>query len=111
MLQLQLAAESRLLHYRRSGKAAIGNAKMVGTAASLPYLEPEQLSRVAAQDRDLLLVAERGRGEHVVDRMRLPGEGNVAADHDLARADLRREMAQSLGGEHEGIEIELIEVL
>ena len=34
----------------------------------------------------------------------------VAAKHDLAHANLRHEMAKCLGGKHNGIEIELIEV-
>ena len=34
----------------------------------------------------------------------------VAAKHDLARANLRHEVAERLGGEHKSIEIELVEV-
>src|SRR6202030_2256176 len=48
--------------------------------------------------------------EDVVHRMRLPGDRMVTAKHDLARANLRYEVAERLGGEHEGVEIELVEV-
>jgi hypothetical protein len=34
----------------------------------------------------------------------------VAAEHDLARADLRHQVAQPFGREHQGIEIELVEI-
>ena len=46
----------------------------------------------------------------MVHRMRLPRDRMVAAKHDLAHANLRHEMAKCLGGKHNGIEIELIEV-
>ena len=42
--------------------------------------------------------------------MLLPHERVVAAEHDLARADLRHEMTQRLRCEHQGIEIELTQV-
>ena len=83
------------------------------TAPGVPRLgvHPEQTRRVAAQDRRLLVVGERRGGEDVVDRMLLPRDGMVGAEHDLARADLRDEVAQRLGREDERVEIELVQVL
>src|SRR6266542_3990335 len=71
----------------------------------------EQLRRRAAQHRHLLLVAERIAGEDVVDWLELPGIGIVAAQHDLAGADLGREMADGFRREDQRIEVELLEVL
>ena len=51
--------------------------------------QPEQARGVAAEDRDLVLIAQRGGGEDVVDRMLLPRDRMVAAEHDLTGADLR----------------------
>jgi hypothetical protein len=73
-------------------------------------LHPEQARRVEAEDRRLLLIAQRRGGEDVVHRMLLPRDRMVGAEHDLARAHLRHEVTQRLGGEYQGIEIELIEV-
>src|SRR6266849_1162271 len=73
-------------------------------------LDAEQARRVAAQDRRLVLVAQRGGGEDVIDRMLLPWDRVIAAEHDLARADLRDQVAEPLGREDEGIEMELVEV-
>src|SRR5262245_64356683 len=72
--------------------------------------QPEQPRGVAAQDRDLFFVRQRRGGEDMIDRMFLPGDRMIAAEHDLAGPDLRREMAQGLRGEHQGIEIELVEI-
>src|SRR6266404_8814824 len=73
-------------------------------------IHPEQARRVATEDRYLLVIGQSRRGEDVVHRMRLPRDRMVAAKHDLARANLRHEVAERLGGEHKGIEIELVEV-
>jgi hypothetical protein len=58
-------------------------------------LHAEQARRVAAEDRDLLVVAQRGGGEHVVGGVLLPWERMVAAEHDLAGADLRGVLGSS----------------
>ncbi len=42
--------------------------------------------------------------------LELPGIGIVAAEHDLAGADLRRQMADRFGREDQGIEIDLLEI-
>ena len=47
----------------------------------------------------------------MIDRLQLPGIGIVAAQHDLAGADLGREMADRLGREDQRVEIELLQVL
>ncbi len=73
-------------------------------------LHAEQARCVAAEDRDLLLVAERRGGEDVVHRMLFPRDRMVGAEHDLARADLGHKVAQRLGREHQRIEIELVEI-
>src|SRR3984957_13925341 len=70
----------------------------------------QQLGGVAAEDRDLVVVGARRGGEHMVDRMPLPRNGMVGAEHALARADLGNEMAQRLSRDHQGIEMELIEI-
>src|SRR5690242_8282784 len=74
-------------------------------------VEPQEPRGVAAEDGDLLVVAERRGGEHVIDGMALPRIGIVAAEHDLARAHLGDEMAELLGGEDERIEMEALQVL
>ena len=82
----------------------------MSTRAAPNRRHPEQPRRVAAEDRGLVLVAERRGGEHVVDRMLLPRDRMVGAEHDLARADLRDEMTKRFGREHQRVEIELIEI-
>ena len=80
-------------------------------ATDLPsHLDPQQLRRRAPENVRLLIIAERGRRKDVVDRRKLPGERIVAAEHELARAYLRRQMAQRFGGEHQRIEIDLLEI-
>ena len=46
----------------------------------------------------------------MIDGMLLPGYRMVGAKHDLAGADLRNQMPQSLRGEHHGVGIELVQV-
>jgi hypothetical protein len=72
---------------------------------------PNRRSAFAAQNCDLLLVGEAGGCEDVVDRMPFPGDRTVGAQHDLAGADLRHQVPESLGREHQGVEIELVQVL
>src|SRR5262249_5023005 len=71
----------------------------------------DQLGGVTAQDGDALLIGQAGRIEHVVDRTLHPGHRVIGPDHELARAMLGDEMAQSLAGEHQRVEIELLEIL
>ena len=59
--------------------------------------ETEQFCRGAAEDVDLVFVAERCRGENMVHRLQLPRIGIVAAEHDLTGADLGHQMADGLG--------------
>ena len=47
----------------------------------------------------------------MVHGLQLPGIGVVAAQHDLAGADLGREMADRLGREDQRIEVELLQIL
>src|SRR3954453_11746979 len=74
------------------------------------FLQAEQPRRIAAENGGLLLVAERRGGEHVVDRVLFPRNRMIGAEHDLAGADLRRQMAQRFGGEYQRVEIELVEI-
>ena len=46
----------------------------------------------------------------MVDRMLLPGDRVVAAEHHLADPDLRHQMAKRLRREDQGVEVELIEI-
>ena len=46
----------------------------------------------------------------MIDRMLLPGDGMVAAEHDLTCADLRHQVAQRLGSEYQRVEIELVQI-
>ncbi len=73
--------------------------------------QSEQPRGVAAQDRRLVVVAERVGREHRVHRVLLPGDGVVGAEHDLAGADLRHQVAQRLGREHQRVVIHLVEIL
>ena len=61
----------------------------IGTLAG----QPEQPRRVAAEDRHLVVIAQRGRRQHVVHRMFLPRDRMVAAEHDLTCTDLRHQVA------------------
>src|SRR6185312_7883701 len=72
--------------------------------------QAEQARRVAAENGDLVVVAERRGGEDAIHRMLLPWDRMVAADDDLAGADLGDQMAERLGREHQRIEIDLIEI-
>src|SRR5215831_15892109 len=74
-------------------------------------LQPEQLGRVAAEDRDLVVVTERRGGEDVIDRMLLPRDRMIAAEHDLADADLGHQVAQRFGREDQRVEMKLVEIL
>src|SRR5262249_34273520 len=69
---------------------AIAPAPVVLAQAS--GLNVEQLGRGAAEDVSLLIVAQRCASEDVIHRLQLPGEGIVAAEHELGHADLRRQM-------------------
>src|SRR3984893_12165773 len=76
-------------------------------------LDAEQLCRGAAEDRDLVVVTEvRGR-QNVIDRDAVPREWVIGADHHFVRAGFGDQVPQSLGGEHDRVEIELtvLEVL
>src|ERR1700704_4771098 len=64
--------------------------------ARVGRLEAEQPDRIAAENRGLLVLRQRRRAHHVIDRMPLPRERMVAADNDLACADLRHKVAQRL---------------
>src|ERR1700745_23953 len=64
----------------------------------------EQARRIAAENCHLVVVAERRRGEDVIDGMLLPWDRMVAAYDDLARADLGDQMTEPLGREHQRIE-------
>src|SRR5713226_5193007 len=59
-------------------------------------LEIQKLRRGAAEDVGPVVVAERSRGKDVVDGLQLPGKGIVAAEHDLAGADLGHQMTERL---------------
>src|SRR6185437_3128189 len=67
--------------------------------------QAEQARRVAAENGDLVVVAEHRGGEDAIHRMLLPWDRMVAAD-----ADLGDQMAERLGREHQRIEIDLIEI-
>src|ERR1700740_440160 len=74
------------------------------------FLDPEQVRRVAAQNRHPLFIRERGGRENLVDRMLFPGDRVVGAEHDLAGADLRHQVSKPLRREHHGVEMELVEI-
>src|SRR5262249_48335997 len=66
-------------------------------------LDAQQLGGGLAEDRAPLGVGEARRLQDVVDRLVLPRDRMVGADHEPVRADLGREMPQRLGGEHERV--------
>src|SRR5262249_40441201 len=79
--------------------------------ASLLRFELEQPRGRAAEDVCLLVVAERCRRKDRVDGMHLPEIWIVAAEHDLARADLCHQMADRFGFEDQRIKIDLLQIL
>ena len=60
-------------------------------------LDAQQLCGIVTEYRRALGVAQARRVEDVVDRLVLPRDRMIGAHHDLAGADLRREVAQRLG--------------
>ena len=91
---------------------AIGIASSASQAARLKprrRLHAEQFRGIAPEDRQLVLVGDR-RAHHVLDRMCLPRDRVVGAEHQLARADLADEVAQAFAGEHHRVEIKLVHV-
>src|SRR5262249_40028793 len=87
-----------------------GVAESSSTGALLA-LHAEQACRIAAQNGDLVFVAQRRSREYMIDRMPLPRNRMVAADDDLARTDLRHQVAERFRREYECIEIELFEIV
>src|SRR5262249_20791785 len=70
-----------------------GVAETSATGALLA-LHSEQACRIAAQNGDLVFVAQRRSREYMIDRMLLPRNRMVAADDDLAGTDLRHQVAE-----------------
>src|SRR5215813_8403565 len=96
---------------RSNRRQTSGSALCASTPSAQLHLNAQQLCRVAAQDRRLLVIGEGCRGENVIHRMLLPHERVVAAEHDLAGTDLCHKMAQRLRRENQGIEMELTQIL
>mgnify|MGYP003332237403 CR=1 FL=1 len=71
---------------------------------------PQHLRCVAAEDGDFLLVRQRGGAHDVIDRMLVPWNRRIGADHQLAGADLRDDVAQRFRGEDQRIEIHLVQI-
>src|SRR5947207_15748178 len=78
--------------------------------STLGILDVEQPRRVAAEDGGALRERKRRGGHHVVDRMLLPRNRMIGAEHDLARAYLRHQMPKRFFGEDQRVEIHLVEV-
>ena len=74
-------------------------------------LDAQQLGRGAAEDRRPVVVAQARRLQDQVDGGLRPRIGIVGADHELARADLRHQVAHAFGPEHHGVVVELLQVL
>ena len=74
------------------------------------FAEPQQFRRRAAEDRDLVGIAETGRAEDMPDRIGHPLEAIIRADHDEPRSDLDREVAQPFGREHHRIDIDALRI-
>ena len=83
----------------------------IGQFEQSGFFHPEQARRIASQNCDLLLVGEGSARKDVVDRMLFPRDRMVGAQHDLAGADLRHQVPESLGHEQHGVEIELVQIL
>src|SRR5215813_14728118 len=96
---------------RSNRRQTSGSALCASTPSAQLDLNAQQLCRVAAQDRRLLVIGEGCRGENMIHRMLLPHERVVAAEHDLAGTDLRHKMTQRLRRENQGIEMELTQIL
>src|ERR1700730_1660634 len=90
---------------RRSTRQARGPGP--GCRPQLCSVDAEQLGCGAAEDGDLVVVAEARGREDVIDRHLVPRERVVGADHHLADAGLGDQVAHPLGGEHDRVEIEL----
>src|SRR5262249_1696207 len=77
--------------------------------AVCPLARDAQKSRsVAAEHSHAVGVADAGLIEDVVNRGRGPRERMVGAHDDLADPAFGDQMAQSLGGEHHRVDIELL---
>src|ERR1700760_2656505 len=76
----------------------------------LSGLKVDQLRCGAAEDVGLLFVAQRGCRKNRIDRMHLPDVRVVAAQHDLAGADLRGQMSDRLRLKNQRVEIDLLEI-
>lgn len=72
-------------------------------------LDAQQPGRIAPQNGNLLRIGD-GCGHDVIDRMFFPWDGVVGADDNLTGADLRHQVTQRFGGEHQRIEIQLFEI-
>src|SRR5207302_10772426 len=70
----------------------------------------EKLRGGAAEHRGAFRVAQAGRGENVLNGGLSPGVGVIRAQHDLRAADLRGEVAQRFGREHDRIEVKLLQI-
>src|SRR5207249_3471462 len=70
----------------------------------------EKLRGGAAEHRGALRVAQAGRGENVLYGGLSPGKGVIGAQHDARAADLRGEVAQRFGREHQRIEVKLLQI-
>ena len=70
-----------------------------------------QFCGVAAKNRDEFGVAQSRCIEDMIDGPFYPGDCVVRSNHDLACAVFVDQVAQSFGGEDQGIEIELLQVL
>jgi hypothetical protein len=64
-------------------------AQIAGPRAAGLDLHAEYLRGIAPEYRELVIIAEAGRRDDVIDRMVLPRIGMIAAEHDLANAHLR----------------------
>src|SRR5882757_10724393 len=73
-------------------------------------LNIEQLRRRAPEDVGLFVVAEGSRSQDRVDRVQFPRVWIIAAQHDLACADLRHQMADRFRREDQRVEIDLLEI-
>src|SRR6266446_5754715 len=87
---------------REAGRSGVDS-----PTAQLCSVDAEELGCSAAEDGDLVVVAQARGREDVIDRHLVPRERVVGADHHLADTGLGDQVAHRLGGEHNRVEIEL----
>src|SRR5579872_930656 len=77
---------------------------------SMELGDSQQLGCVAVQNRFTVGIAQARRRQNMLDRGAHPRKRIIGTEHDLARANLRRQMPQAFRGEYQRVEVKLLQV-